>query len=68
MVMIAAGLLADIVCAESPEKELTTHTLRAMARSYLTFGKYGQARILASQALQQARDSKTDKGIGLISD
>ncbi len=63
MVLITAGLFA-----ESPDKELTTQTLRAMARAYLAFGKYDQARILASQALQQARDSKTDKGIGLISD
>ena len=52
IVILITGLLLGTTCAKAGEKQLSTKTLRSMARAYMAFGKYEKAHVLAAQALR----------------
>ncbi|MDH4201615.1 MAG: tetratricopeptide repeat protein [Phycisphaerae bacterium] len=61
-VLILCAVLFGSASAKSSHKELSTKTLRSMARAYMAFGKYEKAHVLAERALAQAKQKKTEDG------
>ncbi|MCI0499829.1 MAG: tetratricopeptide repeat protein [Planctomycetales bacterium] len=62
ILVLMAGLLVGMTYAKSGERQLSTKTLRSMARAYMAFGKYDKAHELAAQALRQAQTQTTEIG------
>lgn len=61
-IVLSLCVLVGAAPAGRRDKEMSTKTLRSMARAYMAFGKYEKAHTFASQALQQGRSRKTDAG------
>jgi tetratricopeptide (TPR) repeat protein len=62
LIVLLLCALVGVISAGRPNKQMSTKTLRSMARAYMAFGKYEKAHTYATQALQQGRSQKTDSG------
>jgi tetratricopeptide (TPR) repeat protein len=60
--VLLLSVLFGFCPAGRPDKEMSTKTLRSMARAYMAFGKYEKAHSVAAKALQRARSQSTDAG------
>ena len=61
-IVLLLGVLIGIAPASRRDKQMSTKTLRSMARAYMAFGKYKKAHSIAAQALQQGRSESVDSG------
>ena len=61
-IVLLLGVLVSVAPAGRCDKQMSTKTLRSMARAYMAFGKYEKAHTVAAQALQRARSQSTDPG------
>ncbi|MHC4231120.1 MAG: tetratricopeptide repeat protein [Planctomycetota bacterium] len=61
-IVLLLGVLVSVAPAGRRDKQMSTKTLRSMARAYMAFGKYEKAHTVAAQALQRARSQSTDPG------
>jgi len=61
-IIITVLLLNGSVSAKVNSKQLSTKTLRSMARAYMAFGKYEKAHTLAGKAVQQAQAEGVERG------
>jgi tetratricopeptide (TPR) repeat protein len=61
-IVLLFGVLVSVAPAGRRDKQMSTKTLRSMARAYMAFGKYEKAHTVAAQALQRARSQSTDPG------
>lgn len=61
-IVLLLGVLVGVAPAARRDKQMSTKTLRSMARAYMAFGKYEKAHTLAAQALRQGRSQATDTG------
>ena len=61
-IVLLLGVLVSVAPAGRRDKQMSTKTLRSMARAYMAFGKYEKAHTVAAQALQRARSQSTDHG------
>lgn len=61
-IVLLLGVLVSVAPAGRRDKQMSTKTLRSMARAYMAFGKYDKAHTVAAQALQRARSQSTDPG------
>lgn len=61
-IALLLGALVGVAPAGRRDKQMSTKTLRSMARAYMAFGKYEKAHTLAAKALQQGRSQATDTG------
>jgi tetratricopeptide (TPR) repeat protein len=61
-IVLLLGVLVGVAPAARRDKQMSTKTLRSMARAYMAFGKYEKAHTVAAQALQRARSQSTDPG------
>ena len=61
-VFVLLAVFFSTATAKSKDNELSTKTLRSMARAYMAFGKYEKAHVLAERALKQAKSEKVDGG------
>lgn len=62
IIVLILCVLSAPMTAYGQNKQMSTKTLRSMARAYMAFGKYDKAHVLASKALRQGRTQKTDMG------
>jgi len=62
IILLLLGVLVGPVYAGRRDKQMSTKTLRSMARAYMAFGKYEKAHTFAAQALRQGRSQTTDTG------
>ena len=62
ILLLLLGALVGVSPAARRDKQMSTKTLRSMARAYMAFGKYEKAHTFAAQALQQGRSQKADTG------
>ena len=62
VILALCAVLFGTASAKPKHKELSTKTLRSMARAYMAFGKYEKAHVLAERALAQAKREKTEDG------
>ncbi|MHC5143679.1 MAG: tetratricopeptide repeat protein [Planctomycetota bacterium] len=62
VIVLLLGVLVGVVPAARRNRQMSTKTLRSMARTYMAFGKYEKAHSLAAQALRQGRSQSTDPG------
>ena len=62
IIVLLLGVLVAPVYASRRDRQMSTKTLRSMARAYMAFGKYEKAHSFASLALQQSRLQETDAG------
>lgn len=62
VIVFLMGVLVGVSPAARRDKQLSTKTLRSMARAYMAFGKYEKAHSYAAKALRQGRSQKTDTG------
>lgn len=59
--VLCAGLFGT-ASAKTSDKDISTKTLRSIARTYMAFGKYEKAHLLAEKALSKAIDEKAEDG------
>ena len=62
VILLLLGVFVGVAPAVRRDKQMSTKTLRSMARAYMAFGKYDKAHTLAAQAVRQGRTQKTDAG------
>lgn len=62
IVFVLCAVLFGTASAKSNHKDMSTKTLRSMARAYMAFGKYEKAHVMAERALAQAKQEKTEDG------
>ena len=61
-IVLLLGVFVGVAPAARRNKQMSTKTLRSMARAYMAFGKYEKAHSFAAQALQKGRSQSTDPG------
>jgi tetratricopeptide (TPR) repeat protein len=61
-IVLLVTVLVGIAPAARRDKQMSTKTLRSMARAYMAFGNYEKAHTVAAKALRQGRSQKTDPG------
>ena len=62
IIVLSLGILIGPAYAGRGDKQMSTKTLRSMARANMAFGRYEKAHLFAAKALQQSRLQKTDVG------
>ncbi|MCD6174935.1 MAG: tetratricopeptide repeat protein [Planctomycetes bacterium] len=62
IIVLLLGILVGPVYAGRRDRQMSTKTLRSMARAYMAFGKYEKAHSFAAKALRQGCSQKTDTG------
>ncbi len=62
IIVLLLGVLVGPVYAGRRDRQMSTKTLRSMARAYMAFGKYEKAHLFAAKALRQSRSQKTETG------
>jgi len=60
MIILWISAYAGAAVKANPQKQLSTRTLRTMARVYMTYGKYDKARDAAEQALSIAQTTEVE--------
>jgi len=61
-IILLLSILVGVAPAGRRDKQMSTKTLRSMARAYMAFGKYEKAHLFAERALRQGQSQKTDTG------
>lgn len=62
IILLSLFVFAPLSIAAAPDKQLSTKTLRSMARAYMAFGKYDKAHALTERALKQSQSENTEIG------